>query len=102
MDFGHDEVSHIFIAARHTFRENRFSEGVLNEGNRAHSKGKIGLAWDMNISCSYESIRGRKSRNLLDCEDKEGGRRWNFEAETMSPIIFLYKPFTSPLLILFL
>ena len=48
MDFGHGEVSHIFTAARHTFRESRFSEGVLNEGNRAHSKGKN------RISMGYE------------------------------------------------
>lgn len=40
MHFGHEEVSHIFFIARHTFRKSRFSEGLSNERNRTHSKGK--------------------------------------------------------------
>lgn len=49
-------------------------------------------------SCSYESNRGRKSRNL-GCEDTGGGG-WNFEEEAVPPVMFPDKPSTSPLLIL--
>lgn len=52
-------------------------------------KVKIGLPWDMNIGCLYESTRGRKCKNL-GCEDKEEARRWTIEAETLPSIMFLH------------
>ena len=39
MHFGQEEVSHIFFTARHTCRKSRFSDGLSNERNRAHSRG---------------------------------------------------------------
>ena len=45
--FGQEEVSHIFFTARHTFRKSRFSDGLSNEQNRAHSRGKSRMRMEM-------------------------------------------------------